>query len=144
MFSAPHPRHRLIAGILLAYLVALAAVVFWPTPVDRNSGRFLTAALAWLHSHGVPAWFDYALVEWLSNVVMFLPFGFILAVMLPRSCWWAPTLIGLGTSIAIESTQLLFLDQRTASLLDVAANTLGAAAGAGCFILFERIRFKTR
>lgn len=144
MSNTPHRRHRLVAGTLLAYLAALAAIVFWPVPVDRESGRFLTAGLNWLHSRGVPAWFDYALVEWLSNVVMFLPFGFLVAVLLHRRSWWVPTLVGLGASMAIESAQALFLEQRTASLLDVVANTLGAAAGAGLFILCDRIRFKKR
>ena len=68
----------------------------------------------------------------------------LLAALLPRGSWWVPAVIGLGASIAIESAQRLLLEERTASLLDVAANTLGAAVGAGCFVLFERIRFRTR
>lgn len=124
--------------------MVLAGIVFWPAPVDQNSGHFLSTALIWLHSHGIPEWFNYQLVEWLSNVAMFLPFGFLLAILLHRGAWWAPTLIGLGASALIESVQSLFYAQRTGSLLDVLANTLGAAIGAGCFLALERMLHKTR
>ena len=142
MLKAMRPGHRLLAAILVLYLVVLAFVVLWPTPVDKDAGRHLTHTLAWLYAHGIPRWFSYPLLEWLSNVAMFLPFGFLVAEMLERGAWWKATIAGLAFSTAIEMIQFLFFVQRTASVLDVLANTLGALVGAAAFMVFAKIRHK--
>lgn len=144
MFKALYRRRRLVVAVLAFYLVALALVVFWPTPVDRNTGRFLSTALSWLHGHGVPGWFGYSVVEWLSNVAMFVPFGYLTATLVERGPWRLATLAGFVLSVAVEASQLLFFAERTGSILDVMANTLGAAVGAGCFVAFDRTMRKKR
>lgn len=142
MLKAMRPGHRLLVTFLALYLVVLAFVVLWPTPVDKDAGRHLTHTLAWLYAHGIPLWFSYPLLEWLSNVAMFLPFGFLVSVMLERGAWWKATVAGLALSTAIEMIQFLFFVQRTASVLDVLANALGTLVGAAAFMFFAKTRHK--
>lgn len=114
------------------YVATVLFVVFWPVPIDRPVQDTLHRALAWMHGHGVPGWFDYGLVEWLANVAMFVPWGAFGAVVLASRRWWLVVLAALLASSAIETAQLLLLDARFASPADVGANTLGAALGILC------------
>lgn len=139
MLKAIRPGHRQMARLLTVYLVLLAFVVLWPTPVDRDAGKFLELALAKLHERGVPEWFNYSLVEWLSNVAMFVPFGVLVAFLLGRGAWWKATLCGFALSASVEGIQYLFFAQRTASVLDLLANTLGALIGAAVLLFLRRI-----
>jgi VanZ family protein len=119
------PRDRLLVFALLAvYAVALALVAFWPHHVDRDAGPLLDAITRLL------PWATYEVVEFVSNIVQFLPLGALLAVVLRRRPWVAVA-AGLGASIVIETVQGLLLPGRTASALDVFANTLGTALGVG-------------
>ena len=124
-------RIRRRAGILfLVYVVALAFIAFWPSPVDANSaGSALRSGLRWLHEHGVPEWLNYNLVEAGANVVLFLPFGFLGALSLGPHLTWLAAVGGVGASVAIELGQHLLLTDRYATLQDVLANSLGAALG---------------
>ncbi len=114
---------------LAVYAAALAAVAFWPQPVDRPVAGLLHRALAWLHRHGVADWLDYGVVESAANVLLFVPLGALVAAMSRRGHWWLGAVTGLLTSSTIELAQLLFLPARYASPADVLANTLGALLG---------------
>lgn len=136
---APRRRRQWIALPAAAYALCLLLVVFWPVPVDRYGAGGLQRLLAWLHGHGLPRWFDYGLVEWLANVVMFLPFGFLLAAVLAPRRWWTVPVAALTVSMAIELVQYAVLRDRFASPADVAANTLGAFVGLfACLAVFRR------
>lgn len=115
--------------LLTVYLAALAIVGFWPTPVDKPIHGTLDAMLKYLHSHGVPPWFEYHFVEASANVAMFIPFGILIALALPSKTWWQLASIALVTSTCMELGQLLFLAARYASLVDVVTNTVGAVIG---------------
>lgn len=133
MSTAPLPstRYRTVtAGLCAAWLVAVALIVLWPTPVDRAGGPLLQRALAYLYTHGLPASVTYSSVEFLSNVLMFAPLGLFWFILAPRRWrWWAPV-VGLVLSTTVELTQHFLLPQRFATPYDVLANTLGATLGA--------------
>ncbi|WP_434618270.1 VanZ family protein [Arthrobacter sp. A5] len=118
--------------VLAVYLVLLALIAFWPTPVDRPVDGTLEAFLRYLNRHGVPAWVDYGFVEKSANVALFFPLGLLVALILPRRRWWLAILIGICASCCIELGQLLFLSARVASVTDILVNSLGAALGAVC------------
>ena len=113
-----------------AYLVALALIAFWPTPVDRGAHRPITTVLAHLHAHGAPAWFNYALVEFTANIALFVPVGLLGVILLGSARWWMAILAGFAASSLIELGQLIFLPSRYATIMDVIANTSGALLGA--------------
>ncbi|QLD12226.1 VanZ family protein [Microbacterium oleivorans] len=108
--------------LLAAFLVALAFVAFWPTPVDRDAG--------WLVSRitdTVP-WLTYGRIEFGANILLFVPLGWCAARGWPR--WHAAVIpAALGLSVVIEVGQGVALAERTSSVLDVVANTTGAAIG---------------
>ena len=113
-----------------AYLVALALIAFWPTPVDRGAHRPITTVLAHLHAHGAPAWFNYALVEFTANIALFVPVGLLGVILLGSARWWMAILAGFAASSLIELGQLIFPPSRYATIMDVIANTSGALLGA--------------
>ena len=113
-----------------AYLLTLALIAFWPTPVDRAAHGTIATVLARLHAHGVPDWFNYTLVEFTANIALFLPVGLLGVVLLGSARWWLAVLAGFTASSLIELGQLIFLPARYATVMDVLANTAGATLGA--------------
>ena len=87
-------------------------------------------ALRKLHRWGVPASFDYGVVELAANVLLFLPLGALVARILGARLWWGGVAVGFVVSVLIELAQLVFLPARFPSVADVAANTFGAMVGA--------------
>lgn len=114
------------------YLVALASIAWWPSHVDAGLGvvdwpltRGLAAAL------GIAPSSAYALIEVAANVALFVPFGWLAA-------WWLPgwsvarvVVAGALISVVIEVVQTATPLDRTGSVIDVLANTVGVACGAG-------------
>ncbi|WP_285240495.1 VanZ family protein [Pseudarthrobacter sp. MEB009] len=80
--------HRLWQAVLLAMMVPLAFVAFWPTPVDAPVGNELQDFLRRLHRHGIPRWVNYRFVEMSANVALFVPLGFVAALAFFRKRWW--------------------------------------------------------
>ena len=123
----PRPRVRWWPGALFAaLLVPLAWVVL------RADGWSLNRAVVdvWsrLRQLGYPGTPES--VGALLNVVLFVPFGLLAAVSLPRVPWWVWVFLGCASSVSIEAVQWLMLP-READVWDVVANTAGAAVGAG-------------
>ena len=132
------PRLQIAAGILVAYAIAVLTVTLWPTPVDHGFQPSISRFLGVLHRHGLPVWFGYNKLEFGANIAMFLPAGFLVALLLPARRWWIALLICPAISIGIELTQAIFLSARFATVNDVIANSLGAVLGAGIFFVVHK------
>jgi glycopeptide antibiotics resistance protein len=119
-----------VARVLLAvYLVGLAGVAFWPTPVDRPvAGRLQTVLFA-LHHSGLPVLINYSFVEFASNILMFVPIGALASLAFPAFHRGRIVLSAFLVSCGIELGQLLFLHDRVPSAMDIVANTSGAMLG---------------
>lgn len=131
------------ASILLGlYFLFVTVVLFWPTPVDHDAQPTLLRILFALHHHGLPRWFGYPALEFTANIGMFVPLGFLLAVLLPRNRWWVPIWACAGFSIFSELAQGAFLPHRYASLFDVIANSTGAALGALLALGLRKLFFR--
>ncbi len=127
----------MLLGALLALLAVLLMVAFWPTPVDRAIRGDLDGVLGWLHGIGVPAWINYTLVEFTSNILLFVPLGVLVATLSTAIPVVAATVAGLAMSLSVELGQYLLLPARAATGADVIANTAGAALG-GALVWFLR------
>lgn len=115
---------RIARSLLIAYALTLALIAFWPVPVDSGAGPLLGAI-----TRAIP-WLTYELLEFSANVLLFVPFGVLLAIVLPlRRMLVLPA--ALGATVVIESVQALLLTGRTPALSDIVANMLGAAIGLG-------------
>ncbi len=76
----------------------------------------------------------------LGNVAAFLPFGFILAMLSPKSRkWYLVLFLSLLGSLAIESLQLI-TRRGSFDVDDLMLNTLGGVLGYGCFRIAVKIR----
>lgn len=128
-----HPLLRNPRTYLVAYAVALATIAFWPSPVDRDTGPLLR-----LLTRLVPV-LTYPRIEFLANVVLFVPLGLLLTLILIRSRWLVLPIVFLAT-VTIECVQAVLLDARTPSALDIVANTAGGCLGILVALLFERLR----
>ncbi|GAA3289570.1 VanZ family protein [Arthrobacter citreus] len=125
----PRPRRGYLALLFLLYLGTLALIVVWPSPVDRDSAHVLEAVLRRLQGIGAPGWIDYAFIENLANILLFIPFGLLGAAWLSEHrIWWA-AVWGIAASCVVESAQAVLLPSRFATIYDVTANSLGAALG---------------
>lgn len=121
-------------GILLTalalYLIGLAFVGAWPTPVDRPLAGLLRDVIDAVQGYPLTAGITYMHIEGAANVLLFVPLGLIIALLLPTRRWWLAAVAGALISAAMETVQYLALSQRTASLGDIVNNTLGAVLGA--------------
>jgi glycopeptide antibiotics resistance protein len=119
---------RRVAGTLLvAYLVVVSFIVFSPTAdVPTESVSRLWALAQRL---GSPDWITPTVVEFATNVALFVPLSLLGATFWPQWRWWTWLLVGLGLTITIEFGQMFLLPGRSAALVDVVANTLGALLG---------------
>lgn len=116
-------RVRTVALVLLvAYLVAAVLIAFWPVPVDSGAAGLLDRVERWF------PWATYRRIEFGANVLFFVPLGWLLSILLDRSRYLVLP-IGMVMTIAIEAIQGELLDQRTASIYDVLANTTGTCIG---------------
>jgi hypothetical protein len=123
--------------LLFIYGVVLALVEVWPVPGERGAAGLLRAI-----AHDVP-WLTNDVIETTANVLLFVPFGVLLAVALPLHRGLVVP-IALAATLLIESGQALFLVQRTPSLRDIVANVLGAAVGLAIVVIVERRRARER
>lgn len=121
-------RSRRVAGLLLAVYVAVGAlIVFWPSG-DVASGSVVAIWDA-VHEMGAPAWVSPHKIELGTNILLFVPLGFLGPTFKPQWRWAQWLLAGLAVSATIELTQLVFISARFADVTDVLSNTLGAVAG---------------
>ncbi|MDY3049652.1 MAG: VanZ family protein [Rothia sp. (in: high G+C Gram-positive bacteria)] len=127
------------------YLLLVGLIVFWPQHVDAGqSGQTLARLLAQAHAAGyLPGWFGYGQVEWLSNLLMFIPGGFFFTYLLLPTYRWLVPLGGLAATCLIESVQH-FMPGRTSSALDLLANSLGCVIGWVFALILLRIREKPK
>lgn len=121
------PTHVVLA---VAYLLALALIAFWPSPVDQGIDVINSWPVRLLEStFGLPRPDGYDVVQFTANVVLFMPLGW-LAVALTHARWWQVTLVGFLLSSGIEVGQEVLRPDRFATVSDVVANTAGTALGA--------------
>lgn len=139
---SPSPWHEAGAIVFLLFLVGLASLT-----VLSEIGNF--AGINFRRINVIPfkvisetyrAVFvdrriDYFIINFLGNIVMFMPIGFFLP-LLWRVTFKRTLLIGFSISLLIELCQLFLA--RGSDIDDLWINTLGTAAGYAVFILLKK------
>lgn len=111
-------------GVILGvYVLALGVIAL--SPVSPIRGLDLSQQL---DSLGL-GWVTYTQLESFANVMLFVPFGLLIALLVPTSWWWLVVLGLITVAGGIELGQALFLPGRVPSLDDVIANSTGGVAG---------------
>jgi glycopeptide antibiotics resistance protein len=124
-------RHLLVLGTSAVYALALAAIAFWPTHVDRNVDVLDLPAARWVRELGLSPRAVYAVIEFSANITLFVPLGVLAMLLSARVTWRRAVLVGLVVSGGIEVVQAVARPERTANVSDVVANVVGAALGTG-------------
>lgn len=122
-------RHALALSVFVLYTGFVLVVTLSPSQLDVSVQRFVLRFVEVLHRYGVPSWFGYGEVEFLANIAMFIPFGFILTLLFPVKVSWLSIAASLLFSTGIELFQREFLDERIYDTRDIVANTLGSVGG---------------
>lgn len=114
---------RWVIWTLVVY--GVLGLVLLLSPV--GPGEIIAAIGSWMRGSLGLSWFGTGWIEFIANIVLFIPLGFLLTLLFRRP--WLGASLALTLSVAVELAQLL-LPGRFASPRDVLANALGAALGA--------------
>lgn len=128
---------KLVARWLLSvFFVALAPIALL-TGEDHAGGGIVAALSHVLTGFGLPYSPTFFALEFLANIVLFVPLGLLMPLALGRIA--APTALltvtsGLAVSLAIETAQLS-IEGRVSDPRDLVSNTLGTAVGVAILLL---------
>lgn len=120
---------RVLALVLVGYLAVLLFALL--TPV----GETPSSSVGWMEDRlralGAPERLLLSgRVEFLANIAILVPATGLASLLWRKATWRDWTAYGFVFSGSIELFQGLFLAERSATYVDVVANTLGAAVGA--------------
>ena len=130
---------RRITGILLVLYVAFVCVITLSPrmPGASTTNRLVRRVLAELHERGILTWVTFLHVEFVANILMFVPLGLLTALALHRRWWWTLLFLGTAFSAVIELCQLLLLPGRYSEVRDIVSNSIGFLIGAGVAVLLR-------
>lgn len=123
------PARRLMTIALVGYLLLLLFALLTPSAATPSSSVSWVADV--LRALGAP---ERVLVpdrvEFLCNVAILVPATALGSLLWPAASWRDWTAYGFVFAGTVEVVQGLLLPERSATYVDVVANTLGALAGA--------------
>lgn len=127
-----------VARILLAVFAVLLVLVVL-TPSQGNGALDLTQLLAqWVSSWGFPYGSTFYAVEFMANMVLFVPVG----VLVPLACGSVrpgvlvlAVALGFAVSLGIEFAQMA-IPGRVSDPRDLLSNTLGSVTGVAILLIF--------
>jgi glycopeptide antibiotics resistance protein len=122
-------RHPVLSLLVVVYLAALAMLTLTPSPVGDRAFSLLGRLVAVLQGHERTDWVGYSLVEFVANIVVFVPLGLLVALIVGRRHWLMVIMTGLLASCWIELAQGIWIGDRVADARDIASNTIGTALG---------------
>ena len=133
------PRHsRLTLNVAGIYGIGLLLIGLWPTHVDKNVNVVGSAPVQWMIRHlDLAPTTAYNVIEFSANVALFVPLGVLAMTLSRRSRWMHVVLLGFIVSSAVEIFQNVARPDRTASWVDVLANTSGTAVGTVLVVLWR-------
>ncbi|PRA81980.1 VanZ family protein [Microbacterium sp. MYb66] len=115
---------------LAAYLFFVGFTVWLPANVSAKVTGLVGIVAGWVADAGIASYSSSAVaLEFLANVALFVPIGFLLPLAWPRLKLWQAVLIGGVMSAVIESVQGL-MPSRIPAVSDLIANTGGTLVGA--------------
>lgn len=120
------------SALIVEYIVLIYGATVLFRPYSEESGYNFTPFWSYYEIQGGRG--D-LLAENIMNVVVFAPLGLFLACISRTIKWWHVLLIGLGLSVSIEISQLIF-KKGFSEFDDVFHNTLGCMLGYGVFCMF--------
>ena len=105
---------------------------------DEAPGGVLNPVI-WLTAE---TWTSGRLYEFVANVVVFVPWGFLVVLALGARWWWIAALTGLALTLTIEVLQIPLA--RISDPRDLVANVLGTLIGIAIAVVVTRSRASAR
>jgi glycopeptide antibiotics resistance protein len=121
-------RHPITSVATFAYLGVVCWLTLNPT-INTPEASWLWQLYVALEGWGPTSWVSFDEVEFVVNVLIFIPVGVLFVLLLGRSLWWAAIVFGIIGSFWIELAQYLWLTERTADTRDVVSNGIGMLIG---------------
>lgn len=121
-------QHPLVSVVTLAYLAVVGWLTLTPT-INTPQASWLWWIYRDIERWGPTSWVTFLGVEFIANILMFVPVGVFFVLLLGRSRWWAAIIFGVIGSCWIELAQYLWLPERTADARDVLSNGIGIVIG---------------
>lgn len=123
-------RRRFVLALLVAYSAFVLVVTLTPQmPGSGVVSRAVHRLLYELQMRGITG-VEFLDIEFLGNIVMFVPLGIFAALLVPKRVWWILLLMGTLFSAAIELFQGAFLPSRFPEWRDIVSNSTGFLIGA--------------
>lgn len=123
-------------GLVPVMVLAILAVTMLGPPAGSGHANLVPGRMIYedliRHANG-----GLSMVNVVGNVIMFVPLGWLLALVTRRRLL-APVLLGAALSVAIETVQAFI--GRAPDIDDVILNTTGAAVGALIAVALLRLR----
>jgi glycopeptide antibiotics resistance protein len=120
-------RHPLLSVVTLVYLAVVGWLTLSPQTEHQEAGLLWQLALVF-DRYPATEWITFNLLEFVANVLMFLPFGLFFVLLLGRGRWWLAIALGVTLTLGIEFAQQ-YIPQRVSDPRDILSNSLGAAIG---------------
>nr|WP_227463467.1 VanZ family protein [Nocardioides lijunqiniae] len=121
-------RHPLLSLLTGGYLVFVAWLTLTPQPIGADDQQLILRALDALHRRGYAESIDYARLEFLANIALFVPIGMFLLLLLGAGQWWLAGIFSFLMTAAIETAQRQ-IPGRVPDDRDLLANTAGGLVG---------------
>lgn len=132
-----------VALALAVYAAGIAANTVFPIYL-----RLPETDEPWTPGLALQPFHDYEVGDAVTNVIVFLPAGILLALVLARPVWWKVAIAVVVASLSIELIQLamqaLFHAGHIADVNDVIFNVVGGLAGYGILRLLMLSRWCAR
>ena len=122
-------RHPILSVLTLAYLGALAWLTLTPSSTSERTFSLLQRLVRAFESNENTDFLTFDRVEFLANVVLFVPMGVFVVLLLGRKHWWAGIFAGILASCWIELAQGIWLSDRVSDPRDLVSNGLGTLLG---------------
>jgi glycopeptide antibiotics resistance protein len=121
-------RHPFLSLLTGGYLAFVAWLTLTPQPIGANDEQLILRALDALHRRGYAESIDYARLEFLANIALFVPIGMFLLLLLGAGQWWLAGIGSFALTVAIETAQRQ-IPGRVSDDRDLLANTVGGLIG---------------
>ena len=120
-------RHPILSLTTFAYLAVVGWITLSPQAEARQEGWLWRLAL-FFDRHAATEWITFNLLEFVANVLLFLPFGVFFVLLFGRGRWWLAILLGVAMTLCIEFVQQ-FIPNRVSDPRDILSNSIGAVVG---------------
>lgn len=120
-------RHPILSVLTFGYLGVVAWLTLSPQAESQQEGWLWRLALLF-DRHAATEWITFNLLEFVANVLLFLPFGVFFVLLFGRGRWWLAILLGVAMTVGIEFAQQ-FIPNRVSDPRDILSNSIGTVVG---------------